>query len=110
MQSLSMLIQSQEDNAGLFDDLLHLIKSIGRHPEIDKDPATGMVALNFFSENVALLWEQLNQNVLQSAELGGWLQTVCIVVCEAPDGGEDELLLYHFDKNERLDALGSEPS
>ena len=105
MQSLSILIQPSQSDAFQPEDAIALAKSLGRYPEVDRDAQTGEVVLKFFSENLPLLWSQLVKGMFNDEELGEWLQSVSIVVCDPVDGGRDELLLYHFDEDEELDEF-----
>lgn len=66
---------------------------------------TGLLTLNFFSEEVPVLWEKLQQGLLSSDGLGEWLRKVSIIACEGEQSWDDYLLLSHPDPAEKLDFL-----
>ncbi len=102
-------IQIQPEHISNFDQKSFLahVKMIGRSPEIDDFQEKGKhyLQFNFFTERPYSLWQELTTTLYQNKDYGGIIGPVSIVICENEDSDEECLLLHHFDKNEKIDAL-----
>jgi hypothetical protein len=88
------------------DDVIKRVKSLGRFPEVDVVEDDGrFVNLNFFTEELPVLWQELQQGLLADGSLGSWVKQVAIIVCEGEKSWDDYLLLSHPDTSEKLDQL-----
>lgn len=105
MKCLSIQVQAGRDASHTVQELVEHVKVVlARFPEIDRDEEDEQtVQLHFFSEDIPLLWQQLQEKLFQDSVLGSWAKNVSIVVCEAE--GDEMLLLSHFDQSEALDSL-----
>lgn len=103
MQCLIVQLHPDRDVSFRLEDFLQASRGLGRYPEIDRSDDASYINLNYFSENVPVLWQQLQQGVFDAPELGAWARRVAIVVCEGDAG--DELLLHHFDSSEPIDSF-----
>lgn len=108
MKCLTIQLDLSLDRSRDLDSVLSHIRSIGRYPELDRlDAHSEQVALNFFTEDLALLWHELESKLFADGEFGGWLKSVAVVGCEGEEGWSDARLLYHYDAGEHLDGLGA---
>jgi len=106
MKCLSIQLQPELDGNHDEKEVISLAKSIGRYPEVDSSDDDGRyVNLNFFTENLTILWKELKSGVLENKELGDWVRRVSIIVCEGENGWDDYLLLSHYDKSENIDEF-----
>jgi len=106
VKCLSIQLQPKIDTSFTEKDLIDLVRSIGRFPEIDAgDDNKGYINLNFFTEDLIILWDELKQGFRKNKELDGWINKVAIIVCESDNGRDDYLLLSHYDTSETLDKL-----
>ncbi len=106
MKCLSIQLQPELDTTFDEKDVIDLVRSIGRSPEIDIGDDNGKyINLNFFTENLRLLWDELKTGFKKDKELGKWIDKVAIIVCEGNSGWDDYLLLLHYDKSEAIDTL-----
>lgn len=106
MKCISVQLHPARDRTYGLDDLLVLVRSIGRYPEVDvdeDDPTS--VTLNFFTEDLQRFWSEFQQGVLNDADLGSWARATVIVVCEGDQGWDNYLLLWHYDPQQRTDQL-----
>ncbi|MFA7554445.1 MAG: hypothetical protein WCY88_09375 [Spongiibacteraceae bacterium] len=103
MKCLSFCVELARAEQFDKDSLLKHIKSLGRYPEVDIEG--GVVAFNFFTEQLPELWQQLQAGLLANDRFGAMLTAASIVVAEGDEEGED-LLLFHYDPNEVRDQLG----
>jgi hypothetical protein len=110
MKCLSIQLQPQATTAGgnasfTSDDLIRLVKSVGRYPEVDRDDAhPERISLNLFTEELPVLWQDIQNGVLGDSAMGNWVKQSTIIVCEG-EAEDSLLLLSHFDSNEALDNL-----
>jgi hypothetical protein len=90
MKCLSIQIHPDQDLSHSPTEVVELAKTLGRFPEVNTSKEEELhVNLNFFTEDLALLWEQLRAGLFEDAVLGDWLKTVSIAACEGDDGWED---------------------
>ena len=101
MKCISVHIQPGLNHTHRVEELIELVRSVDRYPELES--GADYVNLHFFTEDLALFWKEFESRVLGDKVLGKWLAEVAIIA-SGNDAG-DELLLYHFDKNEELDCL-----
>lgn len=103
MKCLSVQLQTDLDTTFDEKDIISLVRSIGRYPEIDRgDDKHKYIHLNFFSENVTLLWEELKAGFMKDQAIYDWMNTVAIIICEGDTDSDDYLLLAHYDKTETI--------
>lgn len=106
MRWLSIQLQPERDPRFRAEDLVALVKSLGRYPEVDRPGGNDeYVNLNFFTEEAEKLWQDLQQGVLGDERLGDWVKQVAIIVCEAEQESEDYLLLHSFETDAKLDSI-----
>ena len=106
MKCLTIQIQPERDSSQEFATFIEYSRKLGRFPEVDINPDEGpQVYLNYFSEQLPLLWADLQQGIYQDPTIGSWAKRVSVVVCEGDKGWQDSLLLHHFDSGEMLDTL-----
>ena len=106
MKCIAIQINMSRDTAFDEDDFLRLVKSIGRFPEIDRDEQdNALVQFNFFTEDPPLLWQALQTQVLEDADMGAWVRAQAVIACEGDQGWDDMKLLFHYDANEKCDSL-----
>ncbi len=106
MKCLSIQIQPELSDQFKPEDVVALSRSLGRFPEVDKEnDEDPNVYLNYFTERLPALWSELEEGLYKNEELGAWLKSVSICVCEGENGWDDHLLLHHYDKSQKLDAL-----
>jgi len=106
MKCLSIQIQPELDLNHKPEELIELSRSLGRFPEVDEITDDGKtIQLNYFSEQLPVLWQELQLGIFESSVVGQWAKKVSIVVCEGESGWDDFLLLHHFDPTEKLDEL-----
>lgn len=106
MRCISVQLHRVRDSRYHLEDLLALVRSIGRYPEVDADEGdTDSVNLNFFTEDIRLFWSDFEKGVLGDSLLGDWVKNTTIVVCEGDQGWDNYLLLWHYDENENIDQL-----
>jgi L-threonylcarbamoyladenylate synthase len=107
-------IQIKSDRFSDFE--LELIQAIGEeialnkelisHFEIQKgDDNEKYMNLLFETDALKKLWRQIQTKFFQDLTIGLILGKSSIVVCEGKNGWDDYLLLYHFNKLEKLDNL-----
>lgn len=90
-------IQLNLKNASKFnpESLIDHLRSIGRYPEIDRDPENSSeLNLNFFTEDASALWQQLKDEVLNDRELGAAIKQIATIVCEGDQGWDNQILLW----------------
>ena len=102
MKCLTVQIHPLRDATYTYKDLLFWVRDAGRSPEVDiVDEDDGQwVNLNFFSEDLLLLWRDLESVLKTQPELAAWLARVGIIACEGKNGWDDFRLLAHFDHSE----------
>jgi hypothetical protein len=106
MLCISVQFHPSRDNRFHLEDLLDLVRSVGRYPEVDKDESDPeSVHLNFFTEDIRLFWSDFEQGVLNDPVLGSWVKNTTIIVCEGDQGWDNYLLLWHFDKDETFHSF-----
>lgn len=106
MKCVSVQIHPANDGSYEVDDLLALVRSIGRYPEVDSDEGDShSVNLNFFTEDLQRFWREFQEGVLNDAALGPWVRKTAIIVCEGDQGWDDYLLLWHYDQTHTADRL-----
>lgn len=106
MKCLSIQIQATADARFSVEDVLYLSRKCGRYPEIDSDDdQSGNVNLNYFTEQLPVLWSDLKKHLYEDPNLGPWLKKASLVVCEGDDGWDNYLLLHHYDSNESTDNV-----
>ena len=106
MKCLSIQLQSHATDIFLAEDLIRLVKSIGRYPELDRDEANdNLLVLNFFTEELPALWADIQTKVLADNTMAEWIKSSTIIVCEGDNEWQDYLLLSHFDESEKFDHL-----
>lgn len=106
MRCLSIQLQPERDQRFKPEDLVALVKSLGRYPEVDRPKDDDRyVNLNFFTEEAPTLWQELQQGVLENDRLGDWVKQVAVIVCEAEQESEDYLLLYSFEEGLLRDSI-----
>lgn len=106
MRCLSIQLQPERDQRFTAEDLVALVRSLGRYPEVDRPKENDQyVNLNFFTEEAPKLWQQLQQGVLENERLGGWVKQVAVIVCEAEQESDDYLLLYSFEEGLVRDSI-----
>lgn len=106
MRCLSIQLQPERDQRFNPEDLVALVKSLGRYPEVDRPKNDdSYVNLNFFTEEAPALWQEIQRGVLENERLGDWVKQVAIIVCEAEQESEDYLLLYSYDEGLLRDSI-----
>ena len=106
MKCLVIQLHPSMDTSFTEQDVIKLVRSVGRFPEIDiDDEQDNLINLNFFSEDLPLLWADLKAGFETNKDLGNWISKVAIIACEGEDGWDDALLLAHYDKSELLDEF-----
>lgn len=106
MKCISVQFHPARDPRYDLDDLLALVRAIGRYPEVDTDEGDSEnVNLNFFTEDIRRFWNDFEKGVLLHRELGEWVKNTTVVVCEGDEGWDSYLLLWHYDENEVIDPL-----
>ena len=105
MKCLVIQIETQRDQSHTVNELLELTRSKERFPEVDIDDDSNLVSLNYFTEDLAVLWQELQLNLFADGVLGSWLKKVAIVGCEGATGWDDALLLFHYNPNEKCDKI-----
>jgi hypothetical protein len=106
MKCISVQLHHRRDARFHLEDLLDLVRSVGRYPEVDKDesdPET--VNLNFFTEDIRLFWNDFEKGVLNDPEMGDWVKNTTIIVCEGDEGWDNYLLLWHYDQSEHIHKM-----
>ena len=76
------------------------IRGIGFTEGFDGGPYLNIV---FAAENPIDAWEQLELELLESADFGADLKSCSMCMCTGENGWEDFVLLYHFDPKVELD-------
>ena len=105
MKCLVIQIIPHRDKRYSLDDFLVFTRSMGRYPEVDLGENEGHISLNYFTEDMQLLWQELQQKLFTDSTYGDWLKNVAIVGCEGEKGWDDARLLFHYDSNEQCDQL-----
>ncbi|GAA5316687.1 MAG: hypothetical protein AseanaTS_18910 [Candidatus Pelagadaptatus aseana] len=106
LKCLSIQMQPDLDDSHSEQEVIDRVKTLGRFPEVDLiEEDQRFVNLNFFTEELPVLWRELQQGLLQDDELGAWVKKVSIIVCEGDKSWDDYLLLSHPDASEKLDSL-----
>lgn len=106
MKCISVQLHRARDDRYHLEDLLALVRGIGRYPEVDVDVGDAeSVNLNFFTEDIRLFWSDFEKGVFKDDDLGEWVKNTTIVVCEGDQGWDNYLLLWHYDQNEETDSL-----
>jgi hypothetical protein len=59
----------------------------------------------FETNELQKLWYQIQIDLFGDSIIGAHIYQSSIVVCEGEIGWNDYLLLYHFNKSEKLDKL-----
>lgn len=102
MKCLSVQLQTDKDDSHNVEEVLFLVRSLGRYPEVDVDEGGGKyVNLNFFTEEADVLWSELDKGLLHDEVLGEWIKKVSIIVCEGETSQDEYILLWHYDENIR---------
>ncbi|WP_370979138.1 hypothetical protein [Agaribacterium sp. ZY112] len=101
-----LIIQVQPERHTLCDVecIIRLCKGAGRYPEVDKEEGSSALYLNFFTEDLSLLWSELRKALFEDDANSAWIKASTVIVCDGEELGS-ELLLHHFDANEALDSL-----
>ena len=106
MKCVSVQLYPALDTTFEVGDLLALVRSIGRFPEVDQDDVDPKsINLNFFTEDLQGFWQQFQQGVLNDPELGAWVKRIAVIVCEGDQGWDNYLLLWHHDQSQDTDDL-----
>ncbi|MCW8876832.1 MAG: hypothetical protein OQJ89_08960 [Kangiellaceae bacterium] len=106
MKCLSIQVQPEIDSSYNVNELVELSRSLDRFPEVDRDEGDRKyVNLNYFSENIPVLWQELKVGLYENRSIGTWLKKVSIAICEGEEGWDDYVLLYHYDQSKTLDDL-----
>lgn len=106
MKCLSIQLQPKIDTSFNEKDLIELVRSIGRSPEIDTSDDKGKyISLHFFTEDLIVLWGELQQEFRKNNALNEWINKVAIIACEGDRGWDDYLLLSHYDESETINTL-----
>lgn len=106
MKCISVQFHPARDPRYDLDDLLALVRAIGRYPEIDTDEGDDEnINLNFFTEDIRHFWSDFEKGVLNDSELGDWVKNTTVIVCEGDEGWDNYLLLWHYDESEATDSL-----
>ena len=106
MKCLTIQIHSQRDTSYSYKDIAFYLRKAGRSPEVDIVEDDGnWVNLNFFSENLLLLWSDIQAVLKAQPEIAMWLARVGIIACEGEQGWDDLRLLAHYDPSEKNTVL-----
>ncbi|MDZ7925217.1 MAG: hypothetical protein U5M23_14445 [Marinagarivorans sp.] len=106
MKCLTIQIHPLRDTSYSYKDVLFYLRNAGRSPEVDIVEDDGnWVNLNFFSENLLLLWSDIQTALKTQPELAIWLARVGIIACEGEQGWDDLRLLAHYDPSETITVL-----
>lgn len=107
MKCLTFELQPDIDASLDEKPLIDLVRSMGRFPEIDTyiRKEKDFINLNFFSEDLPLLWGELKSALEGDQEINNWVNRVAIIACEGEEGWDDFLLLRHYDESEKTVEL-----
>lgn len=97
-------IQLQPDRDPTIDKLevVALLENAGLTPEVQEGDDNGRyVNFNVTSNNVKETWNNIKNSLLELS----YFVNAAIVVCEGSEGWDDYLLLYHYDRSEKLDEI-----
>jgi hypothetical protein len=59
----------------------------------------------FGTEDLPALWREIRSRLYSDAQIGPWMMSASMVMCEGTVGWDDYLLLYHFDPTVKRDEL-----
>jgi|GEM_PF-1997126 len=63
------------------------------------------VDIYYKTKNLKDAWSEIKEKMLNQKEQGSSLRRGLIIVCEGTYSWDDYLLLYHFDKKQKLDSF-----
>jgi len=90
----------------LIDKVLKVVRKEGARVtavSIDNEDGGPFATINAETQNPALFWRKVRAKLTAAPQVG--LPKRMIIVCEGEDGWNDYLLLHHFDKTQKTDAL-----
>ncbi|MFL0810208.1 MAG: hypothetical protein K6L76_07325 [Agarilytica sp.] len=95
MKCLSLQLNLTNAPKSFAAQLVDHLRSIGRFPELDRDPdRPDDLCLNFFTEDAASLWADIQAHVLNDRELGEQTKQIATIICEGDQGWDNQILLW----------------